>query len=288
MRKWSLSALVGAAFLFCSGPLLAAGAESGKALYRKYCASCHGLHGEGNGPEADLLSAPPRNLREGFIENYSTEELTRRILEGRPLTLALDPAALGRRASEVEAIVLHLERLPRVDWAKVGPGWDLYADRCQECHGSFGRPSETLPEGVRKPRNLADPVFQEGVRDEDLAAVVRHGRHGMPALTPRIGESEAISLAAFVRFLSPGMELYTRYCAACHGDEGLGVRSPPGSVGMPNVRFDAEYFSRRDQEQLRKRVWHMLQDEKARMPHFRWDISEPQARAIVEYLKTRP
>lgn len=290
MHKWLLNecALVFTAFLLCATPLLAIDAESGKAMYRRYCASCHGLHGRGDGPDADLLSSPPRNLREGFIDKYSTEELVQRILAGRPLALALDPKALRRHAADVESIAVHLERLPRIDWTKVGPGWDLYAERCQECHGPFGEPGEKLPEGVRNPRNLADPRFQSDLRDEQLTIAVRHGRSGMPALIPRLSESDAVMVAAFVRFLSPGMELYTRHCASCHGDDGQGVRSPPGSIGMPSVRFDAEYFSRRDAEQLRRRVWHMLEDEKPGMPHFRWEISEPQARAIVDYLKERP
>ena len=36
--------------------------EQGKAAYAKYCTSCHGPKGEGDGPVAKALKPPPRNL----------------------------------------------------------------------------------------------------------------------------------------------------------------------------------------------------------------------------------
>ncbi|MGC1678477.1 MAG: c-type cytochrome [Candidatus Binataceae bacterium] len=35
----------------------------GRAIYQQYCASCHGLTGEGDGPMARVLNSPPANLR---------------------------------------------------------------------------------------------------------------------------------------------------------------------------------------------------------------------------------
>lgn len=37
-------------------------APDGAALYRAYCASCHGLSGRGDGPVASALRVPPANL----------------------------------------------------------------------------------------------------------------------------------------------------------------------------------------------------------------------------------
>jgi high-affinity iron transporter len=36
--------------------------EQGRASFSKYCASCHGPNGEGDGPAASALRPPPRNL----------------------------------------------------------------------------------------------------------------------------------------------------------------------------------------------------------------------------------
>lgn len=36
--------------------------ESGKQMYKDYCAACHGIDGKGNGPVADFLKASPPDL----------------------------------------------------------------------------------------------------------------------------------------------------------------------------------------------------------------------------------
>jgi mono/diheme cytochrome c family protein len=35
---------------------------SGKAMFKQYCASCHGIDGKGQGPLASMLKVPPANL----------------------------------------------------------------------------------------------------------------------------------------------------------------------------------------------------------------------------------
>ncbi len=36
--------------------------ESGKQMYRDYCAACHGMNGKGNGPAVQFLKTPPPDL----------------------------------------------------------------------------------------------------------------------------------------------------------------------------------------------------------------------------------
>jgi len=38
-------------------------ADSGPAMYNAYCAACHGVRGEGNGPAVAALKVAPTNLR---------------------------------------------------------------------------------------------------------------------------------------------------------------------------------------------------------------------------------
>ena len=282
-------ALVVAAVLAPSGRAVAAptanpSTPDGRRLYREYCSSCHGIGGNGNGPDAAIFAAPPRSLREGFLKKYTTDELVRRVREGLPLELALDLPALRARAGEVEALVAYMKRLPGIDWNLAAPGQDLYDERCAVCHGSTGRPGPTLPEGVKRPRDLSDPNVQSSLSDTELTLVVRHGREGMPGLTPRVSEEEAHELAAYVRLLSPGQELYAKYCAACHGDTGQGNGNLAEQITRPTMAFNGEYFTHADPESLRANVWHMVRDEKPMMPHFRTLLTEAQARAIVEYL----
>jgi mono/diheme cytochrome c family protein len=258
---------------------------NGRQLYRSYCSSCHGISGKGNGPDAAIFTSRPRDLHEGFLKKYKTDELVRRVREGKPLELAVDLPALRARANEVEALVAYIKRLPGVDWELAANGQEVYLDRCEVCHGVSGRPGPTLPEGVHRPRDLSDPQYQSGVSDADLIVAARHGRKGMPGLVPRVSDEEARALAAYVRLLSPGFELYSKYCAACHGDDGRGNDNLSAEIQRPTVVFDRNYFQHVDPEKLRADVWHMVRDEKPMMPHFRVLLTEQQARAIVEYLQ---
>lgn len=259
--------------------------SSGERLYRRHCAPCHGSDGRGDGPDAELFSSRPRDLREGFLDKYSTADLVRRIRDGAALQLGVDLPALQARATEVEAIAAYMKKLPAIDWAQVEVGREIYLDRCEICHGPYGRAPRDLPAGVARPADLT-PVRLEAVgRPDSLVALVRRGHAKMPALVPRLPEAEGEPLAAFLRLLSPGFESWDRNCTACHGDDGRGEGRLAEALGMPRVVFDANYFSSHDPEQLRASIWHMLGQQKPTMPHFRWTITAAQAAAIVEYLR---
>jgi mono/diheme cytochrome c family protein len=288
IHRWSRCVMAALWVALIHGRVLAAEGElgaDGARWYRSYCSSCHGPSGRGDGPDAEMFVPRPRDLREGFLKKYKDADLVQRLRDGRPLELALDLPSLRTRAQDVEDIVAHLKRLPALEWKVLEPGWELYVDRCELCHGPFGKPARRLPAGVKRPRALGDRVFQRSLSDDELAVVVRHGRSGMPALTPRVSEADARQLAAFVRLLSPGFEQYSRSCAVCHGDDGRGVSYPGEVFPAPAVVFDRDYFSRRDSDQLRQGVWHMVGQAKPVMPHFRWILMEEKARAIVQWLK---
>ena len=58
---------------------------SGKLLYERYCASCHGLEGKGDGPAASALQPPPPDLtrlQARLGGAYSVDQLMRAV-DGR-------------------------------------------------------------------------------------------------------------------------------------------------------------------------------------------------------------
>jgi mono/diheme cytochrome c family protein len=264
------------------------GAASGALLYQRECAPCHGPTGRGDGPEGIYFAPPPRDLHEGFLARYPTGELVERIRRGRQLMIEIDPQATKRRAQMVEQIVVHVERLPDVDWDRVEQGAEIYAQRCEACHGPFGRPAPgmPLPPGVqRAPRDLSARDFQKSVSDQELSEVARHGRDGMPAIPPLASEQETKALLAYLRLLSPGFELYSLWCAGCHGDDGKGEGVYATGDERPGVVFDRAYLKAQDPETLRRNVFHMLEWAEPAMPHFERALSEAQTRAIIEYLR---
>lgn len=283
-RHWNRLALVGWLLVVVGvADPVAAEQPDGVALYVRHCESCHGVTGRGDGIDAGMLVHPPRDLHSGFLDRYSTDELVRRLRSGVPLELALDLPALRARADDVEALAAHLERLPAVEWRLVEDGQAIYLDRCELCHGPTGKPTHVLPSGARSPRDLSDPAFQATFDFERLATIVRHGWRGMPAVDPPVTARELPALVAFVRLLSPGYVLYDRYCSACHGDDG---RGGGGVEGAPTVVFDRAYFRRRDPEQVRAAIWHMVATQQPTMPHFRRVLTESEARAVILYLRS--
>lgn len=282
--KWIIG--LGLAGQLYASVLLAQG--EGEKLYRAYCASCHGFAARGQGPEAATFAEPPRDLRSGFLQRYGKDELVQRVLDGRELSLVLDPAKMRERMADVEALVAYLQRLPKVEWRRVEQGREVYMHRCILCHGRAGEPPAHLPAGVRRPADLGSDAYQGRVSDRDLEELVRHGGRGMPALTPRVSVSEAGSVVALVRLFSPGYRIYDRYCAACHGADGRGVGNFGESLQLPTVIFDQGYFRRRDSESIRQSAWHMLGEQKPAMPHYAVILARQQATAIIEYLKQLP
>jgi mono/diheme cytochrome c family protein len=61
-----------------------AGQPSGELLYRRYCASCHGIDGRGDGPVAPALVSPPADLTR---VDTGVPELMRQI-DGRAMARA--------------------------------------------------------------------------------------------------------------------------------------------------------------------------------------------------------
>jgi len=70
--------------------------ERGGALFKKYCALCHGERGDGRGERNSGLSSPPRDLTDaGWQARTSSLRLFVAVREGVPGTAMPSWAALG-------------------------------------------------------------------------------------------------------------------------------------------------------------------------------------------------
>lgn len=269
-------------FLLLARPGLA---QEGQRIYTSQCAPCHGADGAGNGPDAESLAAKPPDLRSGVVKKSSLEQLIDKIRDGRELPLEVDKEALRRRSQDVESLVAYLRRIPTIDWSTVEEGEVIYVSRCSVCHGETGKPSAQLPAGVALPPDLSVAKSPDARKHGDLVELVRHGRAGMPALVPRVPESEGPPLAGYVTLFSPGFTAYQEFCIGCHGRDGRGVGTLGEEIPLPTVVFDSAYFAKTDPEVLRAQVWHMIAAHKAIMPHYRSELSKAQIKAVAEYMK---
>ena len=283
-----VAGLLAAAVAADAASSTAPAAAKGRLLFLRNCAECHGLDGDGTGSERDYLAKPPANLRDPrLLERYGEDDIAAFVIEGKRLRLELRPELLRQQAKETETLYSFIRRLPEIDWEKWEQGEETYLERCVVCHDHDGRPGTSLPEGVAKqPRNLSSADFQRSITDAELRDRLRHGKGGMPSLVPRLGEAEVEGLLAYVRILSPGYELYDRYCLTCHGARGEGGTGHLADAIAPDLAFTREYFEQKSADEIRAAVWHMLRDKNPSMPHFHEALSEAEVKAILEYLRS--
>jgi cbb3-type cytochrome c oxidase subunit III len=152
----------------------------GKALYGRYCASCHdtGTHTRWDKKFARFVPAI-RNA--AFLRTEDDECLLENIREGRPGTRmpGWGPKAGGLSEKELAALVGYLrEGTPAAALPAAPPrgsaaqGKILFNQQCAGCHGADGK-------GLIAPA-LANPVFQQAATDAFIAQTIRAGRKNTP------------------------------------------------------------------------------------------------------------
>ena len=81
--------------MFTSAGVFAAANEAaqGRAIYLHYCASCHGINADGDGPVARALRTPPTNMRllSDLYGNPLQEDKVARAIDGRAEVKAHGP-----------------------------------------------------------------------------------------------------------------------------------------------------------------------------------------------------
>jgi cytochrome c553 len=131
------------------------------------------------------------------------------------------------------------------------------------------------------------------VSDEALFRIIADGKGAMPGTADVLTAHEVRAVIAFARVLSPGYELYNRFCAYCHGFTGQPPPSAQESAGSPRVgkiipTFDETYFRTHTSEEVRAGIQHMRKQNRPVMPHFAGQLTADEISDIVTYLRTLP
>jgi cytochrome c oxidase cbb3-type subunit 3 len=110
-------------------------AADGPALYARYCATCHGAQGGGDGPNArNLPVRPARHADAEYMSRRSDDRLFDAIYAGGyPLGRSVTMPAYGETLTraEVWSLVRHLRALCRCS----GPAWSRDGDRARVTKG---------------------------------------------------------------------------------------------------------------------------------------------------------
>jgi mono/diheme cytochrome c family protein len=266
---------------------------TGEVLYIRHCAGCHGAGARGDGAVGKALEVQPKNLRNADLLRNSDDELIVRILHGKTLPVPVNPQAFPSSEEEISALLAHLRRLPTLSWGQIEAGESVYDSLCLTCHGIYGHGDGSLTSTLPvPPRDLSAPLYQQQVSDDELLKVISEGKGAMPGSGDVLSLDDRKAVVTFIRVLSPGYELYDRYCVSCHGTKG---RAPDPvlleALGFPSSQktppsFDRAYFQQHTDEQLRPKVTHMLKLNRVAMPHFAGELTAEQVREIVKYLRT--
>jgi mono/diheme cytochrome c family protein len=268
----------------------------GEVLYLRHCADCHGWEGRGDGPLASILVVSPQNLRQHpeLFSAHSDAEIVARILYGQALLVPIDPTALPYTEAEVTAVLTYLKRLPTLSWTAVNRGKEVYDSLCTSCHGLYGRGDGLGARALSvPPRDLTVPAYQEQISDEELRRIIADGKGAMPGASDVLTAPEVRAVLTFLRVLSPGYELYNRFCAYCHGFAGHPPAAGLENRGSARVEpaipaLDETYFRTHTSEQVRAGIQHLHKQSRPTMPHFSGQLSADEISDIVTYLRTLP
>ncbi|HVI06860.1 MAG TPA: cytochrome c [Candidatus Binatia bacterium] len=208
--------------------------------YRRYCVSCHGVMGDGEGEVAQWLDPPmwpkPRNFQLGVFKCRSTptgtlptdEDLFNTIARGmdrsampqwstftrqqRADLVAFVKHFSPRFASDKPGTPISIPPEPEVTGERIKAGRDVFARvQCWKCHGvagmANGPSASTLQDDLGRP--IQPFNFTEGSRpkcgdtDADIYRIFMTGLDGtpMPSFADNIKPDEAWDLVFYLRTL---------------------------------------------------------------------------------------
>ncbi|CTQ34619.1 cytochrome-c oxidase, cbb3-type subunit III [Jannaschia rubra] len=181
-----------------------------------------------------------------------------------------------------------LDRNEALNAYAVSAGAAVFANNCSQCHGrgAAGVQAAGYP-------NLLDDDWLWGGQVEDIAYTVRHGIRNeddpearyseMPAFGEILAEEEIDILVQHVRSLAGldepvvgGEQLFLDNCAACHADDGTGMRE----LGAPNLT-DAIWLYGGTEEAVSETIHN---SRFGVMPPWGERLGEVQVRAVAAYV----
>jgi mono/diheme cytochrome c family protein len=203
-----------------AGPVQSNDLGAKRGLYRRHCAHCHGISGDGRGPTAGILNPYPRDYRSGVFKFKSTytaaqptnEDLRKTLHDGIPGTAM--PAFALLPPDEIDALVEYVK----------------YLSMRGQVETALERHVFDLGLGPDDPLDPANDAELKDVLMNDLLATVVQGwqEAGQNIIVP---EDSAIPQAdrtsqQIAESAAKGRELFYSAtkgnCMQCHGPTGLG------------------------------------------------------------------
>ncbi len=166
--------------------------QTGRSLFQEHCANCHGLRGQGDGPQAVALRARIPDARLDLTGSLAERTASLRdwfqvVTQGRA-DRGMPPWSNALSESERWAVVLYAWSLaaPPEVLAEAG---DRYREACATCHGEDGR---------KGPVPLADPERVLGIAPAAWMEALQPGRVPAHAGLPELPTDLQQALIAYL------------------------------------------------------------------------------------------
>jgi mono/diheme cytochrome c family protein len=190
-----------------AGPIASDENDVPRGLYRKHCVACHGLSGDGAGPNAADLAPYPGDFRNGVFKYTSTagdakpltDDLLRTLRNGNPGTAM--PSFNKLPEEQLQSLVEYVKYL------SIRGQTELYLLQ------------RVVDEKARLPLDQAE-VVEKGVRPAAISWAEAQSMAVVPPSPPQTDTIEQLSVS-----IARGRELFrTRgaQCFICHGWTGKG------------------------------------------------------------------
>lgn len=176
--------------------------NAGAAVFKTWCAQCHGAGAAG-------AKGFPNLLDNDWLWGGSVEDVHTTITHGIRNTTDADARfsqmpAFGEmlEKGDIQAVVNHVLSISRQehDAALAAKGVQVFADNCASCHGDAG--TGDREQGAP---NLTDAIWLFGGDPATLTETVTKARFGvMPAWTGRLSEADIRAVSSYVHSLGGG------------------------------------------------------------------------------------
>ena len=179
--------------------------SSGAAIFRTWCAQCHG-----SGAAGVKAAGYPNLLDDDWLWGGDLNAIYATIAHGirnedDPDARYSEMPAYGEilEPNEIEEVVNYVMTLAggaAKDPSMVEAGSEVYANNCAACHGENG-----MGDREQGAPNLTDAIWLYGGDYDTLAETVTYSRYGvMPAWADRLSEADIRAAAVYVHQLGGG------------------------------------------------------------------------------------
>jgi cytochrome c oxidase cbb3-type subunit 2 len=241
-----------ALLLVCCGAAAASGGDvaNGKLVYQRYCISCHGEQGNGEGEAAEHMAIKPRDYRQGTYKWRTTpsgslpldSDLEHTLANGlyatyMPTWQAIDARSRHDVIAYIKTFSARFKGEKPQDPIKIPPdpgysptsvarGGAVYVKyNCSQCHGASGQGDGPSAHELKDdwgnpivPYDLSKGHVKCGDKSTDIYRVFMAGLSGtpMPTFADSLSPEDAWDLVHYIQSLSPGYQKVMAATAVDH------------------------------------------------------------------------